>query len=82
MYMHSNHLGVGGWAHHLTGGAPLYLLPIMLPIEFMGMFIKPAALAIRLFANMVAGHTMLAVLTMFGMLAFQSTAGLDVDGLC
>ncbi len=66
-------LGVGGWAHHLTGGAPLYLLPIMLPIEFMGMFIKPAALAIRLFANMVAGHTMLAVLTMFGMLAFQST---------
>ena len=66
-------LGIGGWAHHLTGGAPLYLLPIMLPIEFMGMFIKPAALAIRLFANMVAGHTMLAVLTMFGMLAFQST---------
>ena len=38
-------LGLGGWAHHLTGGAPLYLLPIMLPIEFMGMFIKPAALA-------------------------------------
>jgi F-type H+-transporting ATPase subunit a len=66
-------LGVGGWAHHLTGGAPLYLLPIMLPIEFMGMFIKPAALAIRLFANMVAGHTMLAVLTMFGMMAFSAT---------
>jgi F-type H+-transporting ATPase subunit a len=66
-------LGIGGWAHHLTGGAPLYLLPIMLPIEFMGMFIKPAALAIRLFANMVAGHTMLAVLTMFGMIAFQAT---------
>jgi F-type H+-transporting ATPase subunit a len=66
-------LGVSGWAHHLTGGAPLYLLPIMLPIELMGMFIKPAALAIRLFANMVAGHTMLAVLTMFGMITFQST---------
>ena len=66
-------LGIGGWAQHLTGGAPLYLLPIMLPIEFMGMFIKPAALAIRLFANMVAGHTMLAVLTMFGMIAFQTT---------
>ncbi len=66
-------LGIGGWAQHLTGGAPLYLLPIMLPIEFMGIFIKPTALAIRLFANMVAGHTMLAVLTMFGMIAFQST---------
>ncbi|MBT4584645.1 MAG: F0F1 ATP synthase subunit A [Phycisphaerae bacterium] len=66
-------LGIGGWAHHLTGGAPLYLLPIMLPIEFMGMFIKPGALAIRLFANMVAGHTMLAVLTMFGMMAYEGT---------
>ncbi|MBC8203414.1 MAG: F0F1 ATP synthase subunit A [Planctomycetes bacterium] len=73
-------LGIGGWAHHLTGGAPLYLLPIMLPIEFMGMFIKPAALAIRLFANMVAGHTMLAVLTMFGMIAFQATENWLITG--
>ncbi len=73
-------LGIGGWAHHLTGGAPLYLLPIMLPIEFMGMFIKPAALAIRLFANMVAGHTMLAVLTMFGMMAFQATQNWFLTG--
>ena len=73
-------LGIGGWAHHLTGGAPLYLLPIMLPIEFMGMFIKPAALAIRLFANMVAGHTMLAVLTMFGMMAFQATENWFLTG--
>jgi len=73
-------LGIGGWAHHLTGGAPLYLLPIMLPIEFMGMFIKPAALAIRLFANMVGGHTMLAVLTMFGMMAFEATSSWVLTG--
>jgi len=73
-------LGIGGWAHHLTGGAPLYLLPIMLPIEFMGMFIKPAALAIRLFANMVGGHTMLAVLTMFGMMAFEATSSWFLTG--
>jgi F-type H+-transporting ATPase subunit a len=73
-------LGIGGWAHHLTGGAPLYLLPIMLPIEFMGMFIKPAALAIRLFANMVGGHTMLAVLTMFGMMAFEATSSWFITG--
>jgi len=73
-------LGIGGWAHHLTGGAPLYLLPIMLPIEFMGMFIKPAALAIRLFANMVGGHTMLAVLMMFGMMAFDATSSWFLTG--
>jgi F-type H+-transporting ATPase subunit a len=73
-------LGIGGWAHHLTGGAPLYLLPIMLPIEFMGIFIKPAALAIRLFANMVGGHTMLAVLMMFGMMTFEATSSWFITG--
>jgi len=73
-------LGLKGWAHHLTGGAPMYLLPIMLPIELMGMFIKPAALAIRLFANMVGGHTMLAVLTMFGMMAFEATSSWFLTG--
>ena len=52
----------------------------MLPIELMGMFIKPAALAIRLFANMVGGHTMLAVLTMFGMMAFEATSSWFLTG--
>jgi len=51
-----------------------------LPLEFMGMFIKPTALAIRLFANMVGGHTMLAVLTMFGMMAFQATSSWMITG--
>lgn len=73
-------LGLGGWAQHLTGGAPLYLLPLMLPLEFMGMFIKPTALAIRLFANMVGGHTMLAVLTMFGMMTFEATSSWLLTG--
>jgi len=66
-------LGVKGWASHLTGGAPLYLLPIMLPVELLGLFIKPVALAIRLFANMVAGHTLMAVLASFGTMAYSST---------
>ena len=73
-------LGLGGWAQHLTGGAPLYLLPLMLPLEFVGMFIKPTALAIRLFANMVGGHTMLAVLMMFGMMTFDATSSLLLTG--
>ncbi|MEW5805830.1 MAG: F0F1 ATP synthase subunit A [Acidobacteriota bacterium] len=33
-----------------------FLLPIMIPVEIMGMFTKPFALCIRLFANMTAGH--------------------------
>ncbi|MAB82152.1 MAG: ATP synthase F0 subunit A [Phycisphaerae bacterium] len=71
-------LGIKGWLGHLTGGAPLYLLPIMLPVEFMGMLIKPSALAVRLFANMVAGHTLMAMLALFGKMAFD---GLGVGGL-
>ncbi|MCA9292676.1 MAG: F0F1 ATP synthase subunit A [Phycisphaerales bacterium] len=63
--------GLGGWAKHFLGGAPVYLAPIMVPVEIMGMFIKPFALAIRLFANMTAGHTLLATLLMFTLLAFQ-----------
>jgi len=66
-------LGVKGWCSHLTGGAPLYLLPIMLPVELLGLIIKPIALAIRLFANMLAGHTLMAVLASFGMMAWMST---------
>lgn len=37
-------------------GVPVFLLPIMLVVEFLGLFTKPFALAIRLFANMTAGH--------------------------
>lgn len=37
-------------------GVPVFLLPIMLIVEFLGLFTKPFALAIRLFANMTAGH--------------------------
>lgn len=58
-------LGVGGWAHHFLGGAPAWLAPVMLPVEFMGMLIKPFSLAIRLFANMTAGHVLLAVVISF-----------------
>jgi F-type H+-transporting ATPase subunit a len=66
-------LGVKGWLGHLTGGAPLFLLPIMLPVELLGMIIKPVALAIRLFANMLAGHTLMAVVASFGMMAWMGT---------
>jgi F-type H+-transporting ATPase subunit a len=64
-------LGVVGWAKHLLGGAPAYLAPIMVPVELMSMLIKPAALAIRLFANMLAGHTLMATLALFGLMSVQ-----------
>jgi F-type H+-transporting ATPase subunit a len=51
--------GIGGYLKHLTGGVPAslaWLWPIMIPVEFLGLFTKPFALTVRLFANMVAGH--------------------------
>lgn len=42
-------------------GVPLPLLVILVPIEVLSYFIRPFTLSIRLFANMLAGHTMLAI---------------------
>lgn len=52
-------------------GIPLLLWPIMWPIEFIGLFTKPFALAIRLLANMTAGHMIILVLLGF-IFQFQS----------
>lgn len=52
-------------------GIPLPLWPIMWPIEFIGLFTKPFALAIRLLANMTAGHMIILVLLGF-IFQFQS----------
>jgi F-type H+-transporting ATPase subunit a len=46
-------------------GTPGWLLPLMVPIEIVSQLARPLSLAVRLFANMTAGHTVLAVL--FGM---------------
>lgn len=44
------------WGHIFLPHAPKALWPILIPIEIIGIFTKPFALMIRLFANMSAGH--------------------------
>ena len=45
------------WGHIFnTPGVPVWLAPIMIPVEVIGMLTKPFALMIRLFANITAGH--------------------------
>ena len=81
-------LGFGGWIEHLCGGHDLVagpkglwlVIPIIFVVEFLGLFIKPAALAIRLFANMVGGHTLMATLLGFGVLALGSGLGMLAVG--
>jgi F-type H+-transporting ATPase subunit a len=63
--------GLGRYLAHLTGGVPWFLWPIMIPIEIIGLFTKPFALCIRLFANMTGGH--LVILSLIGLIfIFQS----------
>jgi F-type H+-transporting ATPase subunit a len=52
-------------------GVPIILLLLLVPIELLSYFIRPFTLSIRLFANMLAGHTMLAI---FG--GFAASVGL------
>src|SRR5256885_383234 len=52
-------------------GVPVALLLLLVPIELLSYFIRPFTLSIRLFANMLAGHTMLAI---FG--GFAASVGL------
>jgi len=45
------------WQHIFwMPGVPVYMKLFLAPIEFLGIFIKPIALMIRLFANITAGH--------------------------
>lgn len=45
------------WQHiFMTPGVPKPLLLIMIPVELIGLFTKPFALMVRLFANITAGH--------------------------
>lgn len=69
-------LGVGEYLKHLTAGTPVFLWPIMVPVEIMGTLIKPIALALRLFAVMTAGHILLAVMFVFFEMIARDTAAL------
>ncbi len=53
------------FSHMVPSGVPVWLYPIMFPIEIIGLFTKSFALAIRLFANMIAGHIVILVFISF-----------------
>ncbi len=57
--------GVGYLKLFVPEGVPWWLLPIIIPIELISYFIRPVSHSVRLFANMMAGHTMLKVFAGF-----------------
>jgi F-type H+-transporting ATPase subunit a len=71
------------WRHvFATPGVPFWLLPIMIPVEIIGLIAKPFALMIRLFANILAGHiiglSLIALIFIFGTLALAPVSILFV----
>src|SRR5437870_6428220 len=71
-----NGLRLGGKSYlaHFCPG-PIWMAPLLVPVEIIGLIAKVFALAVRLFANMIAGHILLAVLLSFIMAAGAISAG-------
>lgn len=57
--------GISFFKFFFPSGAPLLMAPLLVPIEIISYLTRPVSLSLRLFANMLAGHTMLAVFAGF-----------------
>jgi len=74
--------GVGFYTHgfrffkfFVPAGVPIWLLPLLVPIEIISYLSRPVSLSVRLFANMTAGHVMWEVFAGF-MLLLTASFGL------
>ncbi|QOL19810.1 F0F1 ATP synthase subunit A [Candidatus Bodocaedibacter vickermanii] len=59
------HHGLGYLKIFLPDGAPLFLAPILIPIELISYLSRPISLSVRLFANIMAGHIVLKIFAGF-----------------
>lgn len=57
--------GFGFFKFFVPPGTPLPLYPLLIPIEVISYLSRPISLSVRLFANMLAGHTLLKVIAGF-----------------
>jgi F-type H+-transporting ATPase subunit a len=57
--------GLHFFSYFFPTGAPLAMAPLLIPIEVISYLTRPVSLSVRLFANMMAGHTMLKVFAGF-----------------
>ena len=61
------------FTYFFPSGVPISLAPLLIPIEIISYFIRPISLSVRLFANMLAGHTMMKVFA--GLIIMMGSAG-------
>jgi F-type H+-transporting ATPase subunit a len=67
------------WGHIFKPHVPWWLYPLMIPVEIIGIFTKPIALMIRLFANITAGHILiLSLISLIFILKSVLVAGVAV----
>lgn len=62
--------GLGFFKLFAPSGVPLYIMPLLIPIEVISFLARPITLGMRLFANMLAGHIMLKLLAAFAIALF------------
>jgi F-type H+-transporting ATPase subunit a len=60
----------------VPSGVPIFVMPIVVPIEILSFFLRPISHSVRLFANMLAGHIALAVFASF----IPMLAGIGIAG--
>jgi F-type H+-transporting ATPase subunit a len=78
LFIHVSGIREQGFVHYCKNFVPHVhpiLLVLFIPLEILAAFVKPFALAVRLFANMLAGHIVLAVILGFGIVGLQMGGG-------
>jgi F-type H+-transporting ATPase subunit a len=82
VYVYFNYVGIrekGGWGYIkgiVPHGVPAVLAPVIWVIEVMSMLLRPVSLALRLWANMYAGHIMLGIFALLtGLFALATIDG-------
>lgn len=86
LFLSLNISGIAIHKHHFLNlffpsGTPLALAPLIVPIEIISYFFRVISLSVRLFANMMAGHTLLKVIGGFSWGMFKSSGFVAICGL-
>jgi F-type H+-transporting ATPase subunit a len=72
------------WKNIVPSGLPIFIYPILIPIEILGMFVRPFALTARLAANMTGGHIAILAIISFVFIftqQFSAAVGVGVGAL-
>ena len=73
--------GINFFSLFFPSGSPAYMAFLLVPIELLSFIARPFSLGIRLFANMLAGHVLLKILSTFILVGVFAVQGLDVSAI-